>query len=208
MVGALPVCLALAIIISCIFSHIMDALYQKNGDILSFPAEISARKKYRRIIIAAFLFGALIIMGDAADFVSLLRAVIVVAFMAAVVCMDFEQQVIFDRLTFPFELLAVPFFACDAPSVGDKIWAAIAGGGLFLAFAVITKGGIGGGDIKLLAALGLWLGSDKLMFVAVTGMILAGIVAVGLIVFRRQKLREFMAYGPYFAVAAMWGSMY
>ena len=39
-----------------------------------------------------------------------------------------------------------------------QLLTAIASGLILLLLAILTRGGIGGGDIKLLAALGLWPG--------------------------------------------------
>ena len=78
-----------------------------------------------------------------------------------------------------------------------------AGFAVFLVLAVATRGGIGGGDIKLIAALGLWLGTDQLLTVACTGMILGGVAALLLLVTKRRKRGEMFAYGPYFTVAAL-----
>ena len=77
------------------------------------------------------------------------------------------------------------------------------GGILFLVLAILTRGGIGGGDIKLIAALGLWLGSSQLLDVIVMGLIAGGIGAFLLMKFAHKKKTDTFAYGPFFTVAAL-----
>lgn len=81
--------------------------------------------------------------------------------------------------------------------------AAAVGGIVFLVLAVLTKGGIGGGDIKLVAALGLWLGSDMLMTVVIAGIVLGGMAALIMLATGKRKKGDFFAYGPYFTISAL-----
>ena len=69
--------------------------------------------------------------------------------------------------------------------------------------AVLTKGGIGGGDIKLVAALGLWLGSDMLMTVVIAGIVLGGMAALIMLATGKRKKGDYFAYGPYFTISAL-----
>ena len=51
-------------------------------------------------------------------------------------------------------------------NVQENVTSALIGGGVFLLLAIVSKGSLGGGDVKLIAALGLWLGVEKLIFMA------------------------------------------
>ena len=78
---------------------------------------------------------------------------------------DFEQQVILDEMVFAFALLGLCYvFHLQLP-LTDHLLASIGGGLLFLFLAIVSKGALGGGDIKLIAALGLWLGWKSLLSV-------------------------------------------
>ena len=86
----------------------------------------------------------------------------------------------------------------------DRIIAAIFGGGIFFLLTILTHGGIGGGDIKLVAVLGLWLGTEKLLNVVLISCIVAGICAGILILTKQKDRKDFFAYGPYFALSAIY----
>jgi Type IV leader peptidase family. len=74
---------------------------------------------------------------------------------------------------------------------------------LFLFLAFISKGAIGGGDIKLIAALGLWLGIKALLTVIIYGSVAGGIAALFLLLLKKTTRKQFLAYGPYFALSAI-----
>lgn len=74
--------------------------------------------------------------------------------------------------------------------------------GIFYLIALATKGnGMGGGDIKLMAAAGLLLGWQKILLVMVLGCIL-GAVIHGIVMAFSQK-EHMLAFGPYLSAAAL-----
>lgn len=70
---------------------------------------------------------------------------------------------------------------------------AASAGGLLLATALLivpfALGGIGGGDVKMMAAVGALVGPRALLASLLAGMILGGLVAVG-VLWRRGRLGE------------------
>ena len=85
----------------------------------------------------------------------------------------------------------------------DRIIAAVFGGGIFFLLSILSGGGIGGGDIKLVAVLGLWLGTEKLLNVVLISCVIAGICAGILILTKKKSRKDFFAYGPYFAMSTI-----
>ncbi|MBD5451961.1 MAG: prepilin peptidase [Lachnospiraceae bacterium] len=88
---------------------------------------------------------------------------------------------------------AIGFFAVSAP--------------LYLIY-IVTKGrGIGGGDIKLMAAAGLLLGWKRIVLALVIGCILGSVIHV--IRMKVSKAEHVLAMGPYLSmgifIAALWG---
>jgi prepilin peptidase CpaA len=70
---------------------------------------------------------------------------------------------------------------------------AASSGGMFLAIALLivpfALGGIGGGDVKMMAAVGSLTGPRALLASLLAGMVLGGLVAVG-VLWRRGRLAE------------------
>lgn len=97
----------------------------------------------------------------------------------------------------------------------EHLIGAIAGGGIMLLIAVLgsailRKEAMGGGDIKLMALIGLFLGAwPDLLIVIVLSAIIGSIVGGMLIVFGGRKTQHPIPYGPFLALAALldllWG---
>ena len=183
----------------------MDALYANASGkgILSFPEALKERARGRRFFLA--LGGALcgwrlaMILSPLALPFGLIAA----GFLLLVTFTDKEQYLIFDAMLLPFALaggVALPFLGL--PLV-DHLSAAAAGGLIFLLLAILTRGGIGGGDVKLMAVLGLWFGSQRLLSIAMIGLVLGGVAALFLLLTKKRDRRGFFAYGHYFSLTAL-----
>ena len=176
-----------AIILSAVLtlagSRWIDFLYRLPDAPLSFPSEIARRAKFRKPLLAVLMlagfFNAPEIHWAAVFFLALITAT------------DFEQYVIFDRMILPFALIGILTAVVLGLPLGERFLAA-------------TRGGIGGGDIKLVAALGIWLGAETLFDVVVISCIFGGIAAVALIVAGKKSRGSYFAYGPYFALTAIY----
>lgn len=77
----------------------------------------------------------------------------------------------------------------------------LAGGIFFLVYFVTKRRGIGGGDIKLMAAAGLVLGGTKIFFALFLGCLLA--VIIHPVRMKMKKTGHTFALGPYLAVSLM-----
>ncbi|QPQ56186.1 prepilin peptidase [Allosphingosinicella flava] len=122
--------------------------------------------------------------------------------------LDAEHQWLPDRLTLPLWMAGLLVaLAGIGPPIGDRLTgSAIGFGGLFLLGAAyqIFRGrqGLGGGDPKLLGALGAWLGWQALPFLILIAALL-GLIAValaplrGTIVDRQTRL----PFGTYLALS-------
>lgn len=187
-------------------SRWIDILYKNQPAVLSFPQNRTARSRFRRYGLTALLillyYWIIMIIGETSKVASI-SLLVFDYFLILFTFTDFEQQVIFDRMLIPFAILGLlQTFILQQPLI-NHLLAAIGGGLLFLLLAVLTRGGIGGGDIKLIAALGFWLGTDTLLTVATIGLILGGLAAFFLMITKQKKRNDFFAYGPYFTITAI-----
>ncbi len=82
------------------------------------------------------------------------------------------------------------------------------GGGIFLFYLVIhllTRGGLGMGDVKYGGALGVALGWPAALAALAAGVWAAGIYALYLLVFRKKRRTDAIALGPFLAFGGIIG---
>jgi leader peptidase (prepilin peptidase)/N-methyltransferase len=77
---------------------------------------------------------------------------------------------------------------------------------LFALLAALSKGGIGGGDVRLAPVLAMflgWLGASHVYIGLGSGFILGGIAAAGMLVTRRASASTRIAFGPFLCIGAV-----
>ena len=77
---------------------------------------------------------------------------------------------------------------------------------LFALLAALSKGGIGGGDVRLAPVLAMflgWLGASHVYIGLGSGFILGGITAGGMLVTRRASASTRIAFGPFLCIGAV-----
>jgi leader peptidase (prepilin peptidase)/N-methyltransferase len=135
---------------------------------------------------------------------------------------DLEQGLILNKVVYPGMVVALllalypwPWFSESIKeSMGMRVAYAALGGGIgfaiFLLIALVSRGGMGWGDVKLAALIGLATGFPLVFVAIIMGVILGGIVAVALIIAKKRKRRQTIPFGPFLALTAMitllWGS--
>ena len=173
----------------------IDKLYSNCSE-LTFPDEVSRRARFRKpILFISLSFFALF------DDLWILAAIFLLLLMTIT---DFEQYMLFDAMTLPLALIGAFYVWQMNLNFLEHAVAALVGGGIFLLLAIISKGSLGGGDVKLITALGMWLGAEKLLHVVIIGSILGGFMAVFMILAKKKDRKSYFAYGPYFALSAIY----
>ena len=167
--------------------------------------------RYPIVELVTALLSALVIYHFGVNMVGL-SALVLVWTLIALTGIDFDTQLLPDRLTFPLAGLglAVNSQGWFVPPT-QSIWGLLLG---FLSlwivvkiFYLITKKhGMGQGDFKLLAVLGAWLGPMMLPLIILLSSLLGSIV--GLILMKKQGESKPFAFGPYIAIAGIVALLY
>lgn len=190
-----------------LLSKWLSYLFQENSKELSFPAELGyswlARAvKILLLSIPVWLAAACTASSNAGSSAAeALFFAIYTVFLLTMLCSDIEQQIIFDKQLALFAMFGLLRSLLFSLPWEQHLLAALAGGLSFLLLAILTRGGIGGGDIKLIAALGLWLGGEALKLTALGGIIIGGLWALGAIAVKKKRT-DFIPYAPAFIIAA------
>jgi leader peptidase (prepilin peptidase)/N-methyltransferase len=129
--------------------------------------------------------------------------------LVAVAVIDLRHKIIPNRLTYPAVLLAAGYLVVAALAgapvdLVDALIGFLAYGGGLLVVALIAPRGMGMGDVKLAALVGLVLGAVGLRYVAVAaglGILVGGVVAIVALFFGATR-KTGLPYGPSLAVGA------
>tara|TARA_R110000782_G_scaffold78293_5_gene156091 strand:- start:84699 stop:85172 length:474 start_codon:yes stop_codon:yes gene_type:complete len=141
-----------------------------------------------------------------------IRILLLVAFAALLVAAavtDIRSRIISNRLNIAIALLA-PFYwlASGLPIWPDMALQLALGIGMFGIFAMLFALGLmGGGDVKLLAAVALWFPWQALMLLLLIMALLGGVITLVTIIHHRMTKRmgqPEVPYGVAIALAAMW----
>jgi len=141
---------------------------------------------------------------------ALAPALVLAATLVAITGIDLDHQIIPDVVTLPGIAVGVAFsLLLGQPRWTDALIGIAVGGGLFFAIIVASRGGMGGGDMKLAAMLGAFLGWRPLLVAILAAVLAGGLLAIGLLALRRKGRKDAVPFGPFLAlgglVALFWG---
>ncbi|MFA4917033.1 MAG: prepilin peptidase [Syntrophales bacterium] len=122
---------------------------------------------------------------------------------------DIYHQIIPDLITLPgipiFFLVAV--FFMDLRLKEALLGILLGGGSLYVVafvYELLTKReGMGGGDIKLLAMLGAFLGWKSLLFILLFSSLLGASIGVTLMMIKGKDMKYAVPFGPFLSLAAV-----
>lgn len=137
--------------------------------------------------------------------VALLSLMVLGALLLSVAISDMRRRRISNKLCIAVALMALPYWLTTDPSIlrfGIQIvCSAIVGMLLLIPFYYCL---LGGGDVKLMAALALWFPPLILYQTIVLVSIGGGLLAVGVILFHRRRIaRPTVPYGVAIAAAGL-----
>ncbi len=137
----------------------------------------------------------------------LFSALVVVSFI------DLDHMIVPDRITLPGMALGLVVGTFLLPRWWESIGGFALGGGLLYFMAWISpylfgKEGMGGGDIKLLAMIGAFLGWQQVLLTVIVGGTVGAVVGVALIGARVMPRGAYIPFGPFLSLGAVVAMLY
>jgi leader peptidase (prepilin peptidase) / N-methyltransferase len=138
----------------------------------------------------------------------------------AIAVIDLKHQLILNKIVYPAALVAliINLFVPDAISLHNFLFGLIGGtfGLAFLAIAallslvILKKEGMGMGDVKMAGMMGLMVGFPNIIVALFGGVLLGGLTAIFLIIFKKKTRTDIIPFGDFLAlgtiVTILWGS--
>ncbi len=142
--------------------------------------------------------------------------------MIVITLIDLEFQIIPDVITLPGIIIGLvsssfllpdPFlnFNSSNTTVGflNSFIGLLLGGGLFYIIAIVSRGGMGGGDIKMMAMVGAFMGWKAVLLVTFIGSLLGSIMGIFLMLLKGKDRKTKVPFGPFLAIGSIitlfWG---
>ncbi len=131
------------------------------------------------------------------------------AALLVIIFIDIHHQIIPDVISLPGIVLGVLFsLVSDTVSWQSSLLGLLAGGGVLYAVAsfyfLLRKiDGMGGGDIKLLAMIGAWLGWQSLPFVIFASSFSGSIVGLIAMLYQKKGGQTRIPFGPFLSLSAL-----
>jgi len=142
------------------------------------------------------------------------EALAVAAFVSAllvVTLIDLDYQIIPDRISLP----GIPLAWLAAVGLGSLTWldatlGALLPAGLFLAVFFLSRGGMGLGDVKLVAMIGAFLGWQLALLTILSAAVAGSLVGVAMMLFLGKGRKTAVPFGPFLSLGAVvslaWGT--
>jgi leader peptidase (prepilin peptidase) / N-methyltransferase len=150
---------------------------------------------------AAFALTAVVLRDDPAQ---LALGLVFVAMLAAITLTDLERRVIPNKILIAGAVAGLLIAgATDPASLPERGVSALAAGGLLFAIALAYPRGMGMGDVKLAAVMGLYLGSAVAVALAVA-VVVGGVVGMAVMLHRGSGARKLaVPFGPFLALGGI-----
>ncbi|MGH2607586.1 MAG: prepilin peptidase [Tepidiformaceae bacterium] len=136
---------------------------------------------------------------------------LLLAVLIVIAVIDLEHQIIPDAISLPAVAAGLALsFVTPSRSWSDALLGIVVGGSIPFAVIVLSRGGMGGGDIRLGAVIGAFLGWKLAALTFFLAVVLGGIVATTLLVAGRRGRKDRIPFGPFLAWSAVmslfWGN--
>ncbi|NME99008.1 prepilin peptidase [Aneurinibacillus aneurinilyticus] len=118
---------------------------------------------------------------------------------------DLAYRIIPDKVLLPFFItfLIARFFIHPHESYLSHLIGMVLGFSIFFGIALISRGGMGGGDIKLFTVVGLFLGYPLLFVTILFSTFLGTLYGILVMIIHGSGRKTEVPFGPFIAVAAM-----
>jgi leader peptidase (prepilin peptidase)/N-methyltransferase len=154
------------------------------------------------------LFAVIVVLQFGLRWESLIYFIFIAALLV-ITFIDIDHRIIPDLISLPgIPLGFVASFALPSLTWIDSLFGILLGGGSLLAIAwgyqlITGKEGMGGGDIKLLAMIGAFLGWQGVILTIMASSLIGTLVGLLLMARARQGMKLAIPFGPFLAMGAI-----
>ena len=136
--------------------------------------------------------------------ITLFRDLFFISVLIIIFVYDLKYGYILDKVTLPAMLVGLILNLILEVPWQNLLLAAIIGGGFFLVQFLISKGQwIGGGDIRMGALMGFFLGWPQILVALFFSYIIGAIIGVSLIILKKKTWKSEIPFGVFLTIGAI-----
>ena len=134
--------------------------------------------------------------------------------LAVILVIDLERGVILNKVVYPAAAIALIIAALPSSTSNPGIIKVLIGGGLgfviMFLIALVSRGGIGWGDVKMAGLVGLLTGFPLVLVSLLLAVVSGGLVAAVLLLLKVKQRKQTIPFGPFLSLGTMltllWGA--
>ena len=134
------------------------------------------------------------------DYTSLLIKAIISSLLIAISVIDIKTKKIPNFLILIFMLVWIVIASLKLIDTSTSVYGFAVGGLLLYITALATNDDIGGGDVKLVAVSGLYLGFPGIMYATLYGFGVVALISLVLIKLNKLNKKDYIPLGPFISL--------
>ncbi len=174
-------------------------------------AELPLRYVFVEVLTGLVFLWCYLVLGFT---VHLVVALLFSSFMVVITFIDYDHRLILNKvLLWLAGTGAMINLITGTVSVSDMVVGCLVGGGVLMALTLGTlvltgHTGMGMGDVKFMAVLGLWLGTKLVLLTMVLSFLLGGFGGMLLLALKIKSRKDVIPFGPYIVIGAWVAFLY
>ena len=177
-----------------------------NGKCKGCKEKISLRYPIIELLCGLIMMGLYYYFGLTFElaFVSL-----IVLALVAVTFIDIDHKLILDKMVIFILVIGIIYEIVVRPvPILEGVIGFFAASVPLLIIAILSKGGIGGGDIKLMAVVGVFLGWKGVLVAMFLGAVVGAIFGIVTIILKLKKRKDIIPFGPFLCLGILVSILY
>lgn len=139
------------------------------------------------------------------QYIILLKYLVLIVILIIATIKDIKTKTISNKLILVSILLGCIFSVVflDMAKVFDSIMGAIIGGGILLIISLLSKEGVGYGDVKLFFSVGLFLGAQETITALILSILASGIGALLLLITKKVQKSSSIPFAQFILIGTV-----
>ena len=131
----------------------------------------------------------------------LAKAIVMTVILIIISFIDLHHRIIPNFMVVIALVVGIIFSFITKTSLIDTILGMICGGGLLFLLALVPNA-MGGGDIKLMFAIGAFLGLNRTLWALLLAFIISSIISIALILLKIKGTKDYIPFGPFLSLGS------